>query len=213
MNSLMHVFSKTIKNKYIKPNQIIMVGLDDSGKTTILYRLKLNHNIYDVMPTSSFNVESVNIVKRNGCTIWDISGMENLRPLWKTYVRKSDGIIFVIDSSNSERFDEAKVELENILNSKDARGIPLLILANKQDKKESLTPIELSQRLNLDSLDKSVKWYIHAVSGCYGDGIYDAMLQFMSMINVNKDTIKEKNLHNKSRNIGCFHSIEASKFI
>ena len=157
------------------PLHIVMIGLDGSGKTTILHRTKLDWNIYETRLTTAFNVETISVLK-NKFHIWDVSGTENHRYLWKAYIRKSNGIIFVIDSSDTDRFKEAKVELENLLNCDVTKKLLILILANKQDKKTSISAISLSQKLNLDSLDKSVKWHLCDSSGCYGNGLDEAMI-------------------------------------
>lgn len=65
--------------------------------------------------------------------VWDVGGQEKLRPLWKSYTRCTDGIIFVVDSCDVERLEEAKMELTRTARSPDNAGVPILILANKQD--------------------------------------------------------------------------------
>lgn len=65
--------------------------------------------------------------------VWDVGGQEKLRPLWKSYTRCTDGIIFVVDSCDTERLEEAKMELTKTVRSPDNAGVPILILANKQD--------------------------------------------------------------------------------
>lgn len=65
--------------------------------------------------------------------MWDVGGQEKLRPLWKSYTRCTDGIIFVVDSCDTERLEEAKMELTRTARSPDNAGVPILILANKQD--------------------------------------------------------------------------------
>jgi len=65
--------------------------------------------------------------------VWDVGGQEKLRPLWKSYTRCTDGIIFVVDSCDTERLEEAKMELTRTARSPDNAGVPILILANKQD--------------------------------------------------------------------------------
>lgn len=65
--------------------------------------------------------------------VWDVGGQEKLRPLWKSYTRCTDGIIFVVDSCDIERLEEAKMELTRTARSPDNAGVPILILANKQD--------------------------------------------------------------------------------
>lgn len=65
--------------------------------------------------------------------VWDVGGQEKLRPLWKSYTRCTDGIIFVVDSCDTERLEEAKMELTRTARSPDNASVPILILANKQD--------------------------------------------------------------------------------
>ncbi len=65
------------------PLRILMLGLDAAGKTTVLYKLKLNENIHSV-PTIGFNVETVSY-KNVSFMIWDIGGQKKIRDLWKHY--------------------------------------------------------------------------------------------------------------------------------
>ena len=63
----------------------------------------------------------------------DVGGCDKIRPLWRYFTNNSDGMIFVVDSHDRDRFDQAKVELDIFLNEEDLRGKPLLIFANKRD--------------------------------------------------------------------------------
>jgi small GTP-binding protein len=53
-----------------------MVGLDAAGKTTILYKLKLDETVNPV-PTIGFNVETVQY-KKITFTMWDVGGQVTL---------------------------------------------------------------------------------------------------------------------------------------
>lgn len=205
--------------------QIAMIGLDGAGKTTILYRLSLKKDIHSTLPTTAFNVETIHPIKNLKFMVWDTAGNDTFRPLWKTYVRKSDAMIFVVDSSDEERFDEARVELDNILSCSDSNGIPILILANKQDLIESVTAVDLSQKLELDNLSNSINWQLHPTSGRFGDGLQDAMIQLGGMIEANRKRLSQlkrtrsgsgsgTNVSKDSPNNNVrFQTIQASKFI
>ena len=65
--------------------------------------------------------------------VWDVGGQEKLRPLWRSYTRSTDGIVFVIDSSDTERLEEARMELHRTIRTPEHHHVPVLILANKQD--------------------------------------------------------------------------------
>merc|ERR550514_2331953 len=111
--------------------RIVMVGLDAAGKTTVLYRLKLGE-VQTTTPTIGFNVETVEY-KNISFTVWDIGGQDKIRPLWRYYYHGTDGAIFIVDSSDRDRIQDAKEELFRMLENDDMNGAVLLVLANKQD--------------------------------------------------------------------------------
>ena len=139
--------------------RIPMLGLDSAGKTTLLYRLKMGEKVTSV-PTIGFNVESV-IIKNLALTIWDVGGQDKIRPLWKFYLENIQGLVFVIDSTDHARIQEAKEELYTILNIDSLIGVPVLILCNKQDASSALNPEDIKKEMNFD-----VKRNKAMVKGC-----------------------------------------------
>lgn len=73
-----------------------MLGLDAAGKTTILYKLKLNQSVTTI-PTVGFNVETVTY-KNVKFNVWDVGGQDKIRPLWRHYYTGTQGLVFVVDS-------------------------------------------------------------------------------------------------------------------
>ena len=67
LSSLNTIWDRIFAKKQIR---VLMVGLDNSGKTTILYKLKLGE-IINTFPTIGFNVETVEY-KNIMFTVWDI---------------------------------------------------------------------------------------------------------------------------------------------
>lgn len=135
---------------------IVMLGLDSAGKTTALYRLKFDQYL-NTVPTIGFNCEKVRGTtgKAKGVQflIWDVGGQEKLRPLWRSYTRCTDGIVFVLDSVDVERMEEAKIELMRTAKAPDNQGVPVLILANKQDLPGARDSKELEKLLGLHELN------------------------------------------------------------
>ena len=85
-----------------------MFGLDASGKTTILYLLKLGKEVFTI-PTMGFNVESIdNECWEKGITIWDLGGKKQIRILWGHYLDDINGIIWVYDISDNETIEESQ---------------------------------------------------------------------------------------------------------
>merc|ERR1719473_1563435 len=93
--------------------RILMVGLDAAGKTTILYKLKLGE-VVTTLPTVGFNVETVQY-KNINFNVWDIGGQDKIRKLWRYYYQNTNGVIFVIDSSDRDRIQDAREELKKML--------------------------------------------------------------------------------------------------
>lgn len=127
---------------------IVVIGLDSAGKTSLLYRLKLQEFV-ETIPTKGFNMERIKMSMGNSKTnatafqVWDVGGQEKLRPLWKSYTRRTDGLVFVVDAAEIERMEEAKVELHRITRLAENQGVPVLVLANKQDLDGALSASEV----------------------------------------------------------------------
>ena len=108
---------------------MIIIGLDNAGKTTILYKLHLGE-IVTTVPTVGFNVETMNYEGLK-FQVWDLGGQTGLRPYWRCYYQDTNAVVFVVDSADRERLEFAKQELELMLSEDELRGVPVLILANK----------------------------------------------------------------------------------
>ena len=160
--------------------RILMLGLDAAGKTTILYKLKLNETVSSI-PTIGFNVETVTPVKGVSFTVWDVGGQDKIRPLWKHYFHNTEGLVYVVDSADKERIIEAKEELFWILDSDEMRGVPVVVLANKQDLPSAIQPSEVANRLGLPSVCTH-QWYIQGTCAVSGDGLLTAMEELGKMV-------------------------------
>merc|ERR1711972_897241 len=130
--------------------RILMVGLDAAGKTTILYKLKIGE-VVTTIPTIGFNVETVEY-KNISFTVWDIGGQDKIRKLWRHYYRGTHGVIFVVDSSDRERMEDAREELFKMLSEEELREAAVLVLANKQDLPCAMSTTEVSEKLGLNQL-------------------------------------------------------------
>ena len=139
-----------------KDMRILMVGLDAAGKTTILYKLKLGE-VITTIPTIGFNVETVEYSNIR-FTVWDVGGQEKIRLLWQYYFQNTQGIIFVVDSNDRERVDDAKDELQRMLQEDELRDAILLIFVNKIDLPNAMTTAEVVDKLGLHLLKRRT-WF------------------------------------------------------
>lgn len=153
--------------------RILLLGLDNAGKTTILKALA-NEDVTHIMPTQGFNIKSVNSsgLKLN---VWDIGGQKKIRPYWKNYFENTDVLIYVIDSADKRRFDETGEELLELLEEEKLNKVPLLIYANKQDLFKSAKPAQIAIDLQLSSQIRDRTWQIQACSAITLEGIKEGM--------------------------------------
>ena len=155
-----------------KELRILMLGLDAAGKTSILYKLKLGESVQTV-PTVGFNVETVEY-KKASFTVWDIGGQDHLRPLWKQYYQGTQGLIFVVDSNDPRRMDEARDEINKLTAEDELKNAILLIFANKQDLPQAMSVASVTEQLGLHSL-RDTQWYIQATTATTGDGLFEGL--------------------------------------
>ena len=95
--------------------------------------------------------------------IWDMGGKDEVRGMWRHYCRNSQGIIFVVDSEDRRRMEEAKDELGKMLGVDEVKGVPVLVLANKQDLKDAMDTKEVTEKLGWNHV-KDREWFIQAIS-------------------------------------------------
>lgn len=179
--------------------RVLLLGLDNAGKSTLLYKLKHNARVSTV-PTIGFNVEMLEARKNKkniALTLWDIGGQGKMRQHWNSFHQDTAAIVFVVDSSDRQRLEEARRELENTLRSDQLRGRPLILLANKQDVNDALTGTEIKDQFNLKKTCSDRDWFVQPCSASTGVGVQEAFRQVVQMVKLTsdseamKDSIKE----------------------
>jgi ADP-ribosylation factor-like protein 4 len=180
---------------FLESLHVVLLGLDMSGKTTILYRLKLNEFI-NAVPTIGFNTEKIrsHSGKSKGARFkfWDAGGSEKLRPLWKSYSRATDAIVYVVDSSDTERFDEAKTELIKLARSPTNSGVPILVIASKQDLREAVSLEEVERCLSLKDIRQHTPYHLIPACGITGEGLDNVLDLLCEMIDKRRSLQKQQ---------------------
>ncbi|KAI8073953.1 CPS1 protein [Gongronella butleri] len=161
--------AKLFSNKEMR---VLMLGLDAAGKTTILYKLKLNQSVTTI-PTVGFNVEQVTY-KNVKFNVWDVGGQDKIRNLWRHYYAGTQGLIFVIDSQDRDRIDEARQELHRIMSDREMKECLLLVFANKQDLPGVMSPAEVTEKLGLAKM-RDRAWYVHPSCATSGEGLFEGL--------------------------------------
>ncbi|KKY26982.1 putative adp-ribosylation factor family protein [Diplodia seriata] len=153
----------TSKEEY----SILLLGLDNAGKTTLLEQIKAVHsnNVpkLKTVPTVGQNVSTITLPDMY-LKIWDVGGQHSLRGLWQSYYASCHAIVFVIDSTDigdadlenlvngreedtDGRLQECRLVLEDVLQHEETEGVPLLILANKQDREDCVETVKIKEGL------------------------------------------------------------------
>ena len=132
-----------------KSATILILGLDNAGKTVILYCLKLGEPLECTVPTLGFNIEQV---EYKGLTInaWDLGGQSSFRTLWHSYYESANAVVYIIDSADRDRFEESRRELEALMRHTELSSKPFLIFANKQDLPNAASKQEIIKIFKLD---------------------------------------------------------------
>ncbi|OCK85042.1 ARF/SAR superfamily protein [Lepidopterella palustris CBS 459.81] len=209
----------TSKEEY----SILLLGLDNAGKTTLLERIKSTYtpsqpNLKTV-PTVGQNVSTVALPPPNPpiyLKIWDVGGQHSLRGLWQSYYTSCHAIVFVIDStdigdadiaslsdpsSNPSpaqvdeqygRLEECRAVLENILQHSDTEGVPLLVLANKQDREDCVEVVRIKEGLVRKVFEGSKGGSVRdsrvlPCSALTGTGVEEAVEWLCSRVRWNKE--------------------------
>lgn len=112
--------------------RILVLGLCGVGKSSILSSAKAEKEKQDIKPTEGFNV--ICLQKSNlTLNIWEIGGSDKVKPYWANFIQNTDLLVFVVDSSEARRISAAQEEFDRLISDERLHGVPVLLLANKQD--------------------------------------------------------------------------------
>lgn len=156
---------------------ILLLGLDNAGKTTLLEQIKSLYASHDTPHEPKLNTvptvgQNVSVIDSQDLylRVWDVGGQHSLRGLWQSYYASCHAIVFVIDSTDVGdgdierlsrntsqspaealhgggvgRLAECKLVLEDVLQNQDAEGVPVLVLANKQDREDCVEVVRIKE--------------------------------------------------------------------
>jgi signal recognition particle receptor subunit beta len=111
-----------------------------------------------------------------------MGGHEAVRHLWEDYVCECSAVLFLLDSSDSARLEEAGFELDALIGEKIVADVPVAILCNKCDLEEALPSKEICERIQFEELQKmqgSEKLAMFRISVLKGEG-YQAAFRWVS---------------------------------
>ena len=167
-----------------RDRRILLVGLDGSGKSSLVRRAADSTAALDaqVAPTRGFAVHTVNVLPDWHCELWEIGGAANMRPYWPRYATyETEGVAWVVDGADVARLGESARALAELYRGAPIlRSLPLLILVTKTDAPEPLMSAEAAaQGLALEALAASGACSgprkVYAVSAADGRGLEQSL--------------------------------------
>ncbi|XP_059060699.1 ADP-ribosylation factor-related protein 1 [Achroia grisella] len=187
MYTLVHGFYKYLiqKDEYC----VLILGLDNAGKTTYLEATKTKFtkkykamNPNRITTTVGLNIGKIDV---DGVLLnfWDLGGQQELQSLWDKYYAECHAVIYIVDSSDRDRVSESKETFDRMIASEHLSGVPLLVLANKQDIPDcmgvhTVKPIfnqnahligardimlMATSALNGDGVDEGIRWLVDCI--------------------------------------------------
>ncbi|KAF9433687.1 ADP-ribosylation factor-like protein 8B [Entomortierella beljakovae] len=152
MASLFESFLNWLRGLFFKTEmELTLVGLQNSGKTTLVNVIASGQFSEDMIPTVGFNMRKVtkgNVTMK----LWDIGGQPRFRSMWERYCRGVNAIVFVIDAADHDKLDAARTELRNLLDKPQLANIPVLVLGNKNDLPGALDVDQIIDSMNLKQI-------------------------------------------------------------
>ena len=160
-----------------KEGTLLLLGLDNAGKTTLLHRLRTG-DVRSFPPTDrphhmteKFTCQGISF------QAWDLGGHEAVRHVWEDYVCECSAVFFLIDSSDHDRIEEAGFELDALIGEKIVQDVPVAVLCNKCDLETAMPSKDICQRIQFDELQKMQgedKIAIFRISVLRGEGYQSA---------------------------------------
>ncbi|XP_062979413.1 ADP-ribosylation factor-like protein 10 isoform X2 [Elgaria multicarinata webbii] len=160
--------------------QVLVLGLDGAGKSSILHYVCSTEVKKCIAPTQGFN--SVQLQDSGlQMALLEVGGSQNLRFYWNQYLSKAHILVFVVDSADGLRLHTARQELHCLL-AEDPQ-LPLIVLANKQDKSDALSVAELHEELALHTLNNQREFFLLPTSATYaGLATANSVLHLKSLL-------------------------------
>ncbi|NXA46313.1 ARL10 protein, partial [Nothocercus julius] len=144
--------------------QVLVLGLDGAGKSSVLHYICGRTAKETMAPTQGFKSARL-------CTeglemeLLEVGGNQNLRSYWPHYLSQAHVLVFVVDSVDRSRLVTARQELHALL-AEEPR-LPLVVLANKQDKSDALSMEELHDELALHTLSGQRDFFLLPTSATW----------------------------------------------
>lgn len=157
--------------------KIVVCGLDNSGKSTLINQLKPDSQRREnIAATVGYSTEMFTKGKIQ-FTAFDMGGARQFRSLWENHYASVQGVIFVIDSTDILRLCLVRDEIQQMIENTELQenNPPFLLFANKKDIHGAKTPHEINEALELNTLMKNNAYHFFASDALHGSGLNEGI--------------------------------------
>uniref|UniRef100_A0A8C4Q041 ADP-ribosylation factor n=1 Tax=Eptatretus burgeri TaxID=7764 RepID=A0A8C4Q041_EPTBU len=131
------------------------------------------HSWRTIAHRAGFNVETVEY-RKISFTVWDVGGQDKIRPLWRHYFQNTQGLIFVVDSNDTERIAEAREELVRMMAEDELKDAVLLVFANKKDLPNAMTDTDVIDKMGMHAM-RNRQWFVQSTCATSGEGLFEGL--------------------------------------
>ena len=177
------LFSRT---KMEKKAKVLILGLAAAGKTTLAKYLRHGDFTENTVPTIGQNIDVLEFEGWKITTI-DVAGQQDFRFLWDAHYPGTSAVVFVIDAADIESLPEARDILkQHVFNNPLLEGVPVVVMANKQDLAMAVEAPLLIQLLglHLDMQDRTFAIFDSSI--LYGSGVIEAFSWVVNQLEMKK---------------------------
>lgn len=172
--------TKKVKRRLGRAGQrFLVLGLEGAGKRTAL--ASMGWGRIDTLPHPGFNLSTC----RNKESEWMAVDLGDPRAtsLVRQYYPDTTGLIYVVDASDRARMEESRAILHAELDERTLRGVPLLFMANKQDREGVMSMVEITDRFGLFQIrDADHSWLAMPTNAIRGDGIAEGLTWLSGLV-------------------------------
>lgn len=163
-----------------KPRKIVVLGLQNSGKSTIIQLLKhkyMSTKKLPLSPTKGLLVSAIT-AQNKSYVLWEVGGYREIQPFYHCYCIGMSGMIYVIDGKDSVIFDDSLNLLKEVISNTKLERFVILILIHKtvEEKdyeaiKENLNDLLKNRIYNIfhtdiqieDSVVNAFEWMVNKI--------------------------------------------------
>lgn len=167
--------------------KVVMVGLDNAGKTSILNKVKTQH-FMQTAPTVGLNIETITFGNLE-LLIFDIGG--RARSLWSHYYENLDALVFVVDSTDRSRLANVREEFIKLNDELRYKNSVVLVLFNKQDETDKL--VDYSDLLEESGVNEVLELdtIVQKCSAKTGEGLIEGFEKLTNMMFSGEKTLNK----------------------